>query len=284
MSTATASKHHPSTFERQSVFARPLVGVDGSDEVIEAARQAAILADGPSCCLGSTTSRRGSSRATGTCVPADFDRHQQIRATEALDRAASALGVSDDVTGMVVRGCPWDALIREAEQGRHTVVVVGSHGTSQARGIVAGSTLTSSCTRHPARSLSHGVARAARGASSSASTARPNRPVPLRSHTSWQTASTHTSAPSSITAAKPSTWISSTRSRAAWSRRPCMSRSAAWSGQRHRRPGRRRQPRTARLEGARFRQRTSRAPSAQLGARRPGGAMAASGRAGGNGK
>ena len=61
MSTATASKHHPSTFERQSVFARPLVGVDGSDEVIEAARQAAILADGPLVLLGSTTSRRGSS-------------------------------------------------------------------------------------------------------------------------------------------------------------------------------------------------------------------------------
>ena len=80
--------------------------------------------------------------ATGTCVPADFDRHQQIRATEALDRARQALGVSDDVTGMVVRGCPWDALIREAERGRHTVVVVGSHGTSRARGIVAGSTAT----------------------------------------------------------------------------------------------------------------------------------------------
>ena len=40
MSTATASKHHPSTIGRQSSSRVVLVGVDGSDETIEAARQA----------------------------------------------------------------------------------------------------------------------------------------------------------------------------------------------------------------------------------------------------
>lgn len=142
MSTATASKHHRSTIPRRSVFTRVLVGVDGSNEAIEAARQAAILADGPLVLLGVYDSASWIIGATGTCVPEDFDHRRHTRAAEALERGRDVLGQSDDVTGMVVRGCPWDALIQQAERGRHTVVVLGSHGTTRARGIVAGSTVT----------------------------------------------------------------------------------------------------------------------------------------------
>ncbi len=124
MSTATASKHHPSTFERQSVFARPLVGVDGSDEVIEAARQAAILADGPLVLLGVYDVASWIIGATGTCVPADFDRHQQIRATEALDRARQALGVA----AWSRRPCMKPVRGLVGASGTVDLVVVGSRG------------------------------------------------------------------------------------------------------------------------------------------------------------
>ena len=46
MSTATTIEH-PSATAHQSVFGRVLVGVDGSNDAIAAARQAAMPADGP---------------------------------------------------------------------------------------------------------------------------------------------------------------------------------------------------------------------------------------------
>jgi nucleotide-binding universal stress UspA family protein len=41
-----------------------------------------------------------------------------------------------------VRDCPWDALLQQVRRGRDTLVVVGSHGVSRARGILIGSTAT----------------------------------------------------------------------------------------------------------------------------------------------
>ena len=142
MSTA-AKIDRASTTAPASTFSRVLVGVDGSDEAIEAARQAAILADGPLTLVAAYDIAPLIIGATGTGVPAYFDEDlQRTSASEALDRARQALGENDAVAGMIVRGSPWDALIEEIHRGRDTLVAVGSHGTGRARGIVVGSTAT----------------------------------------------------------------------------------------------------------------------------------------------
>ena len=142
MSTA-AKIDRASTTAPASTFSRVLVGVDGSDEAIEAARQAAILADGPLTLVAAYDIAPLIIGATGTGVPAYFDEDlQRTSASEALDRARRMLDKCDEVADKIVRGCPWDALIHEIRRGQKTLVVVGSHGTSRARGILVGSTAT----------------------------------------------------------------------------------------------------------------------------------------------
>lgn len=41
-----------------------------------------------------------------------------------------------------MRGTPWEALVREAKREEDTLIVVSSHGTGRAHGIVVGSTAT----------------------------------------------------------------------------------------------------------------------------------------------
>jgi nucleotide-binding universal stress UspA family protein len=142
MSTA-AKEERASTTAGTSTFSRVLVGVDGSDEAIEAAKQAAILADGPLTLLAVYDIASSIIGATGTGVPAYFDEDlQRTSASEALDRTRQALAECDEIAGKVVRGCPWDALIQEIHRGRDTLVLVGSHGIGRARGILVGSTAT----------------------------------------------------------------------------------------------------------------------------------------------
>jgi nucleotide-binding universal stress UspA family protein len=128
---------------RTSAFSRILVGVDGSDEAIEAARQAAIFAEGPLTLLTVYDIASSILGGAGTGVPAHLDEDlQRTSASEALDQARQALAASDAVAGMIVRGSPWDALIEEIHRARDTLVAVGSHGTGRARGILIGSTAT----------------------------------------------------------------------------------------------------------------------------------------------
>ncbi|MGH3133062.1 MAG: universal stress protein [Gaiellaceae bacterium] len=140
MSTA-AKSDRASTTARASTFSRVLVGVDGSDEAIEAARQAAVLAEGPLTLLAVYDIASAIVGATGVRAYLDEDS-QRKSASEALDRARQALEEGNEVAGQIVRGCPWDALIHEIDRGRDTLVVVGSHGTGRARGILVGSTAT----------------------------------------------------------------------------------------------------------------------------------------------
>lgn len=126
-----------------STFSRVLVGVDGSDEAIEAARQAALLGDGPVTLLAAYETVSRIIGATGTRVPAYLDEDlQRANASDGLERTLQALGERSDVAGKIVHGCPWDELIREIERSRDTIVVVGSHGIGRARGILVGSTVT----------------------------------------------------------------------------------------------------------------------------------------------
>jgi nucleotide-binding universal stress UspA family protein len=142
MSTETKSEHGLTT-AHASIFSRLLVGVDGSDEAIEAAKQAAVFAEGPITLVAGYNIAPLIIGATGTGTPAHIDEDlQRRRALEALERTRQALAERTDVSGKVVRVCPWDALLQEVERGRGTLVVVGSHGSSRARGILIGSTAT----------------------------------------------------------------------------------------------------------------------------------------------
>jgi nucleotide-binding universal stress UspA family protein len=79
--------------------------------------------------------------ATGSALPAYYDGDIQRKAAKAALTLASA-HVDAQVEAKIVRGTSWDALLREIERERDTLVAVGSHGQGRARGIVVGSTTT----------------------------------------------------------------------------------------------------------------------------------------------
>ncbi|HEX2291813.1 MAG TPA: universal stress protein [Gaiellaceae bacterium] len=144
-----------------STFRRVLVGVDDSPESLEAARQAAVLAEGPLTLLCAYSLARALVGGTGPGVPAYLDEEsQRHEAEEALEHAERELG---DVpfTARITAGRPWDALLAEIERWDDTLVVVGSHGTGRTLGIVIGSTATALI--HKAR-CSVLIARASLGA------------------------------------------------------------------------------------------------------------------------
>lgn len=135
MSAAT----EPTNAQSSSVFSRVLVGIDGSDESLEAARQAAILVEGELTLLASYDVAPAIG-GTGVGVPYYHDEDfQRAAATDALERAREDVAVAS-ATGKVVFGRAADALVSEVEREQQTLLVVGSHGTGRVAGFVLGST------------------------------------------------------------------------------------------------------------------------------------------------
>jgi nucleotide-binding universal stress UspA family protein len=129
--------------ERANMFGSVLVGIDGSPEAVEAARQASVLAEGRLELLAVYDIGAGLVGGTGPAVPAYYDDEQQRSAAEqALAQARGGVERLASAEGRIVRGTSWDELIREVERVEHTLVVVGSHGQGRVRGIVVGSTAT----------------------------------------------------------------------------------------------------------------------------------------------
>jgi nucleotide-binding universal stress UspA family protein len=128
--------------QRRSVFSRVLVGIDGSEESREAARQAAILVDGELTLLASYDVAPAIVGGTGTHVPVYLDEDlQREAATASLRRARNDVATASP-TGKIVRGRAATALISEVEREQHTLLVVGSHGLGRLAGFVIGSTAT----------------------------------------------------------------------------------------------------------------------------------------------
>ena len=126
------------------VFGRVLVGIDGSQQALEAARQAAILedVDGELTLLAAWDIAHAVG-GTGTRIPYYYD--------EALQRAGAeqALGAADEyvaplsaATSKLVRGSPVRELLTEIDRCAHTLVAVGSSGIGRLRGIVEGEVAT----------------------------------------------------------------------------------------------------------------------------------------------
>jgi nucleotide-binding universal stress UspA family protein len=128
--------------DMRSLFTRVLVGIDGSEESREAARQAATLVDGELTLFASYDVSPAIVGGTGTNVPDYLDEDLQRKAaTDALRRAREEVATASP-TGKIVRGRPADALISEVEREHDTLLVVGSHGHGRVAGFVLGSTAT----------------------------------------------------------------------------------------------------------------------------------------------
>ena len=123
------------------VLDRVLVGIDASSASVEAARQAAVLAerDGELTLLAVSPAPP----RVGLDVDDEFDPdHAQAQAEEALAAAREVVGTLAVPASRVVRGHAWNRLIDEAERTRRTLVAVGSHDRRRLMGFVAGSTAT----------------------------------------------------------------------------------------------------------------------------------------------
>jgi nucleotide-binding universal stress UspA family protein len=159
MNTKLAGPSAMPSVGRHSIFRRVVVGIDGSPEGIEAARQAALLCDGEVTLVAAWELAPPIIGGTGTRVPYYLDEDlQQRQAERALQQVRAEIDTLASVPGRAAQGFAWDVLIKEAELTRGTLVAVGNHGVGRMRGIVVGSTATEIIHKAPCSVL---VARAA---------------------------------------------------------------------------------------------------------------------------
>jgi nucleotide-binding universal stress UspA family protein len=120
---------------RDALFARVLVGIDGTEAGLEACRQAARLVEPNGWIELVTAVNFGAAALTGWSAP---------RVAETLERdAENALAAAQAVAGgqattRVLNGFASACLLREIEEARATLIVLGTHGRSRAEEIVLG--------------------------------------------------------------------------------------------------------------------------------------------------
>jgi nucleotide-binding universal stress UspA family protein len=140
-----ATTTHPAPPEAgRRVFARILVGVDGSQQALEAARQAALLqdVDGQLTLLSAWDIVHGVG-ATGTQIPYYLDDELQRSAAEKDLRAATEyVAPYAAATAKLVRGTAVAKLLEEIERDQATLLAVGSSGSGRLLGIVEGAVAT----------------------------------------------------------------------------------------------------------------------------------------------
>jgi nucleotide-binding universal stress UspA family protein len=136
--------HIENVVDARALFSRILVGIDASSESLEAVRQAALLVqpDGELTVLSAWTLPPP---IVGLVGPVSYEADDDVyrtRCGEAVARAVLSIPAGLEPTTNVVRGIAWDELIKEIGRGKHTLVVVGSHGIGRIRAILMGSTAT----------------------------------------------------------------------------------------------------------------------------------------------
>lgn len=132
-------------------FTRILVGIDGSQQSLEAARQAALLQDPDGqLTLFSAWDIAPVFGGNGSYVPYYFDEDLQRSAAEkSLAAARDYVAAYTLATEKLVRGAPVAQLLAEIERDQDTLVAVGSSGTGRLLGIVEGSVATTIIHRSP---------------------------------------------------------------------------------------------------------------------------------------
>jgi nucleotide-binding universal stress UspA family protein len=128
--------------EANKIFSRVLVGVDGSPESLDAARQAALLKapGGTIICLGAWNLEPPLVTPMAAAAPRDADELTARTYAEETVRSAQAYVPSAETR--VVHGFPGHALLDSIVHDGATLVAVGSHGQRRAAGILLGSTAT----------------------------------------------------------------------------------------------------------------------------------------------
>jgi nucleotide-binding universal stress UspA family protein len=145
----------------RGVFSRILVGVDASEESLEAARQAALLGDveGELTLMAVWDTVSPLFLADAASAQAVLDPDLQRQGAElALSDAFRVIAPYASPTAKLVRGLPVQRLIEEIEREQDSLIAVGMHGAGRLPGLVAGSTATELIHRSPCSVL---VARSA---------------------------------------------------------------------------------------------------------------------------
>ena len=134
------------------VFGRVLVGIDGSQQALEAARQAVLLqdVDGQLTIFSAWDTAPTIIGGTGSEIPYYFDEElQRTTAEKALRAAGEYIAPYTAATAKLARGAPVARLLEEIERDEDTLVVIGSSGTGRLRGIVEGAVATEIIHRAP---------------------------------------------------------------------------------------------------------------------------------------
>lgn len=141
-----AATTHPARLEAgRRIFTRIVVGIDGSQQSLEAARQAALLqdVDGRLTLFSAWNIAPTIIGGTGAEIPYYFDEDlQRTTAEKALLAARDYVAPYTAATAKLVRGTPAPGLLEEIERDEDTLVAVGSSGTGRLLGIVEGAVAT----------------------------------------------------------------------------------------------------------------------------------------------
>ena len=163
-----ATTAHPTRLEAgRQVFTRILVGIDGSQSALEAARQAALLQDVDGQLTLLSVWDVLPSAVGGPHTESRYDVEEALQRTSAenaLDAACDYVAPYTAAIGKLVRGSPVEELLHEIERDETTLVSIGSSGTGRLIGIAEGAVTTelvhrSSCSVLVSRPLQSGFPR-----------------------------------------------------------------------------------------------------------------------------
>lgn len=149
------------------IFTRILVGIDGSQQALEAARQAALLqdVDGQLTLFSAWDVPPPIAGGPTSVARYEFDEElQHTTAEQALLAAREYVAPYTAATGMLARGTAAAKLLEEITRDEQTLVGVGSSGSGRLRGIVEGAVATeiihrASCSVLVARPVTDGFPR-----------------------------------------------------------------------------------------------------------------------------
>lgn len=134
------------------VFRRTLVGIDGSQQALEAARQAALLQDveGQLTLFSSWEVLPPIAGGPRTATSYEFEESlERETAEQALFAARDYVAPFSAPVGKLVRGTPVIRLLEEIERDQHLLIAIGSSGTGRLLGMVEGAVATEIVHRAP---------------------------------------------------------------------------------------------------------------------------------------